>query len=72
MNDKRQVKFNAYLSNSEKCICDACFDVTTVVKIDYPITKYHDGQNITTIHKNVWLCKECAIKLIDTIEEVIE
>lgn len=68
MNDKRHVEFHAYLSDSDRCKCDTCFDTTTVVKINYPITKYHDGQNITTIHKHIWLCKECATKLIDAIE----
>lgn len=61
-NDKLNVKFEAHVSEQNNCICDACHDTGTVMKLTLPYTRYHDGKNLSTNHKEYWICARCRMK----------
>ncbi len=63
MNDYLDVDFATQMSSFDNCICDACHDTTTVVKIKLPSTKFHDHINLTTKYSEYWLCGKCRNKL---------
>lgn len=58
-----EVDFRTEISTYNNCICDACHDTDTVIKIRLPETKYHNGTKLTTKYSNYWLCIKCRNKL---------
>lgn len=68
--NKALVGFSARKSKSKNCICFACHDTTSVIKIRYPQSAYLDGKTLSTMYKTVWLCTDCVSKLLRAIEEV--
>ena len=69
-----EVDFETEMSSFKNCICDACHDTDTVIKIRLPETKYHDGKGLSTKFINYWLCVKCRAKLTRALDfpEVIE
>ena len=73
------VKFEATVSESDNCICNACHNGGTVMKVKLPDTKYHDGKKLTTKYREYWLCSLCRTKLRwamdwpdDTYQRILE
>lgn len=68
-----EVKFRTKMSRYKNCICDACHDTDSAIKISLPETKFHDGIVLSTKYSNYWLCIKCRNKLthaLDFPEEV--
>lgn len=63
------VRFTAERSAFDNCLCTACHGDNYVTKIEYPVTLYHDGGNLTTKYKTLWLCDECLRKMLTAIRE---
>ena len=64
---RKESKFNSSISQYNNCMCDACFDVNQVIKLEMPITKYHNGKKLTTTYHPYWLCRECRDKLVKAL-----
>ena len=67
-NDRKNIKFLSHISEYNNCVCDACFGISQVIKLEVPVTKYHDGKNLTTSYHPYWLCRECRDKLVKTLD----
>ena len=61
------VKFSSEISNASNCMCDACHNLGKVIKLELPVTKYHDGKRLTTEYSNYWLCFNCREKLTNAL-----
>lgn len=77
--EKMNVKFSAHVSEQNNCICDACHDTGTVMKLKLPYTRYHDRKKLSTKHREYWLCSGCRTKLRwvmdwpdDTYQKILE
>lgn len=68
MREKADVVFKSKMSISENCFCDACHDTGRVMKIKTPITKYYDGENLSTKYDDYWLCAPCRTKLSHALD----
>ena len=67
-NERKESKFPSSISQYNNCVCDACFGVSQVIKLEMPITKYHNGKKLTTNYHSYWLCRECRDKLVKALE----
>ena len=61
--ERLDVKFKASMSKSDNCICNACHGAGTVMKLTYPVTKFHDRKKLSTRYYEFWLCDKCREKL---------
>lgn len=66
---KAQVAFSAERRRADNCCCDACFALGQVTALTYPITRFFDGRNISTKHREMWLCDECRAKLVHALAD---
>ena len=57
------VKFEAHISEGNNCICNACHNGGSVMKIKLPDTCYHDRKKLSTKYREYWLCCKCQTKL---------
>lgn len=59
---QKEVKFDAKISDSTLCVCDACHATEKVVKLSLPYTKFYNGE-LETRPRAYWLCHSCYHKL---------
>lgn len=57
------VKFEAHISEGNNCICNACHNGGSVMKVKLPDTRYHDRKKLSTKYREYWLCCKCKTKL---------
>jgi hypothetical protein len=68
MNDKLDVTFKTRMSKYDNCICSACHDTSTVMKVSLPNTLFHDGKKLSTRYTEYWLCAKCRTKLTHALD----
>ena len=61
--ESNKITFEAIMSKSDYCTCDSCHNIGKVIKINLPETKFFDGENLTTIAREYWLCDSCRTVL---------
>jgi hypothetical protein len=66
--EKLNVKFETSMSGSENCTCDACHDVSRVMKVTLPRTKFYDGKKLSAKYEQYWLCAPCRTKLTHALD----
>lgn len=67
--EKLNVKFETSMSGSENCTCDACHDVSRVMKVTLPETKFFgNGNRLSTKYTEYWLCAPCRTKLVHALD----
>lgn len=66
--EKLYVKFGAHMGDRNNCICDACHNTGTVMKLKLPYTRYYDGKKLSTMHQEYWLCGRCRRNLRLTMD----
>lgn len=66
--EKLDVTFKSTMSEHDNCVCDACHDSTTVMKVTMPRTKYFDGELLSTHYNEYWLCARCRSKLVHALD----
>lgn len=62
------VKFKTSMSKASNCICNACHAEGTVMKLTFPVTKFHDSKNLRAKYYQFWLCEKCRAKLSFALE----
>ena len=67
--EKLEVIFKTSMSDGEWCICDACYDVSRVMKVTLPETKFFgNGNGLSTEYSEYWLCAPCRTKLVHALD----
>lgn len=70
--DKCDVEFPSTVSEHSSCLCDCCHGTGKVVKLRVPGTYYYDGRYLSTRYHSLWVCRECAGKLIEALKKLTE
>lgn len=52
-------------------VCDCCHNVGRAMEFKYPDTKYHDGKGLSCKSETIWVCEECAEKMIEVLTAVL-
>lgn len=65
------VNFFALKSQYNNCICSACHNGATVLKLQLPTTLYEppEYKRLKTQYREYWLCGNCLNKLRKAIRE---
>lgn len=70
--EKLEVNFDSRMSESDGCICDACHNVSRVIEVTLPTTKFFDGEKLSTKYEQYWLCEKCHQKLLNVLLDPAE
>lgn len=62
------VKFKTSMSKASNCICNACHAEGPVMKLTFPVTKFHNRKNLSAKYYQFWLCEKCRAKLSFALE----
>lgn len=66
-NEELTVRFPSKVSKADNCLCSACHHLGRVIKLGLPTTLYHNGNGLSTVYKNYWLCMNCRLKLTESL-----
>lgn len=64
-----EISFTAKrLEGNNKC-CDACFEIGKVTEVKIPVTRYHNGKDLSVKYHTYWLCDDCKRNLVTVLND---